>query len=201
MLKLPALAGIFIVCCSCAPRAQVPGVQLPPAQAATIQMDTGQTAPAQAADPPAPAQTASPASAYEAQLFARINDLRAQGYACPSGWHPAVGALTYANDNAAAARQQALYMAATGKITHTGADGSSPRVRAASYGVRALSVSEIIYLNAGGPFERAVQWWLHSAVHCDVLMNARYAYAGAAVVPGVHGTASVMVFSGSQAPK
>lgn len=199
MLKLRALAGVLVVCCSCAPRTQLTGV---PAQTVPIQVAPAPTAPVQPLpDQSAPNETAlaqpTPApSGYEAQLFARINELRAQGYPCPTGWHPPVGALTYAADNAAAARQQANYMAATGKITHTGADGSSPRVRAASYGVRATRMSEIIYLSASGPPEGAVQWWLHSAVHCDVLMNARYAYAGAAVVPGLHGLAQVMVFSG-----
>ncbi len=192
MLKLRALAGVLVLCCSCAPRAQLAGAQTVPVQTPLVQAAPDQPI----SDQTALAQPVTAPVSYEAQLFARINQLRAQGYLCPTGWHPPVGPLSYAPDNAAAARQQALYMAATGKITHTGSDGSSPRVRAAAYGVRAVSVSEIIYLNVSGPEEKAVQWWLHSAVHCDVLMNARYFYAGAAVVPGQHGLAQVMMFSG-----
>ncbi|AFZ67509.1 CAP domain-containing protein [Deinococcus peraridilitoris] len=134
-------------------------------------------------------------SNVETQLLARINEVRAQGYNCPTGRRAAQDPVAYKPVNSTAARVQALYMASTGRVTHTGADGSSPKVRAASYGVQSPSLSEIIYLNVDGPIERAVQWWLHSAVHCNVIMDGRYNFAGVSVVNGPRGKAHVMVFS------
>ena len=63
----------------------------------------------------------------------------AAGSATP---RPRSAALTFMSAQAAAARVQAAYMAQTGRISHTGAGGTSPRVRAASAGVRGSSMSE-----------------------------------------------------------
>ena len=141
------------------------------------------------------ASVANAQSSMETQLLSRINEVRASGYNCPTGRRAAQPPVTHKTVNSEAARAQAMYMATTGRVTHTGSDGSSPRVRAASYGVQSPSVSEIIYLNVNGPVERAVQWWLHSAVHCNVIMEGRYHYAGVGVVNGPRGKAHVMVFS------
>lgn len=86
-------------------------------------------------------------------------------------------------------------MGSSGRISHFGAGGSTPRIRAASTGVRAASVTEIIYLGAGLNLAAAVNWWLHSPIHCSVLTDARYTRAGAGVVQGRRGTAYVVVLS------
>ncbi|MVN87209.1 CAP domain-containing protein [Deinococcus sp. HMF7620] len=135
-------------------------------------------------------------SSAESQLVARLNDVRGQGVSCPgSGKRPVAGRLTYTPELAAAARVQAGYMSSTGRISHTGAGGSTPRVRAASTGVNAVSVTEIIFMGGGVNPESAIRWWLNSAVHCFWMNEARYTNVGAAVVQGSRGTAYVMVLS------
>lgn len=138
------------------------------------------------------------AQSLESQLLARLNDLRAAGVRCPSGAKAPAPRLTYSATLASAAQQQALYMASTGRITHYGPNGSTPKVRAASFGERATSVTEIIYMNAAGPIDRAVTWWLNSAVHCNIFTDARYASAGVSVLTGARGTAYVVVFSSNR---
>lgn len=139
------------------------------------------------------AQAQTPA---EARLLAELNRARAQGVTCPGlGRRPVAVPLAASGAHALAARMQAGYMSSSGRITHTGVGGSTPRVRAASTGVRAVSVTEIVYLGAGVNPEAAVRWWLNSPVHCSVLTDARYTHAGASVVQGARGTASVVVLS------
>ena len=134
-------------------------------------------------------------STDEARLLQLVNELRSTGVRCPTANRSAAAPLSFSGTLAEAARQQGLYLATTGRITHTGPDGSSPRVRAASYGVNAVSVTEIIYLNVSGPVDRAVQWWTGSAIHCLVMTDARYTHAGVNVVRGPRGTAFVVVLS------
>ena len=132
----------------------------------------------------------------EPQLLARLNGIRAQGVNCPgSGRRPVAPALSYSSPHAGAAQLQARYMAASGRVTHTGLGGSTPRVRAASTGVNATSVTEIVYMGAGSNPEQAMRWWLGSAVHCYWMTEGRYTHAGASVVRGARGTAYVIVLS------
>ncbi|UBV41642.1 CAP domain-containing protein [Deinococcus taeanensis] len=135
-------------------------------------------------------------SSAESQLIVRLNQVRAQGVTCPgSGHRPSAGPLTYTPALAAAARLQAGYMGSTGRISHTGAGGSTPRIRAASTGVNAVSVTEIIYMGGTLNPESAIRWWLNSPVHCFWMNEGRYTHVGAAVIPGSRGTAYVMVLS------
>ena len=82
----------------------------------------------------------------ESALLSGVNALRAQGISCAGAFRPRSAPLIWTASNSAAARLQATYMAQTGRISHTGAGGTSPRVRAASTGVRGPNMSEIIYL-------------------------------------------------------
>ncbi|CAM3915795.1 CAP domain-containing protein [Deinococcus frigens] len=135
-------------------------------------------------------------ASLEAQLLARLNQIRAQGVSCPgSGRRPVAGALSFNARHALAARLQAGYMGTSGRVTHTGQNGSTPRVRAASTGVNATSVTEIVYMGSGLNTEGAVRWWLGSPVHCYWMTERRYTHAGASVVRGAHGTAYVIVLS------
>lgn len=140
--------------------------------------------------------TAFAQTSAESQLLARLNQVRAQGVTCPgSGRRPAAGALAFSNTHAQAARIQANYMTSSGRITHTGANGTTPRIRAASTGVNAVSVTEIIFMGTGLNPEAAIQWWLHSPVHCFWMNEARYTHAGASIVQGSRGTSYVVVLS------
>ena len=139
---------------------------------------------------------ASASSTAEGQLLTRLNQIRAEGVSCPgSGIRPVAGALQASELHAASALKQASYMAGSGLITHTGPGGTTPRVRAASTGIQSVSVTEIVYLGSGLDSEAAMQWWLHSPVHCFYMTDSRYTTAGASVVRGSRGTAYVMVLT------
>lgn len=132
----------------------------------------------------------------EAHLLARLNEVRTQGVTCPgSGRRPAASALGSSVPHAQAARLQSGYMAATGQVTHTGAGGSSVRVRAASTGVNATSVTEIVFMGSGLDPEQAMRWWLGSATHCYWMTEGRYTHAGTSITQGARGTAYVIVLS------
>lgn len=133
-------------------------------------------------------------SPAEAQVLAGLNAARAQGVTCPaSGRRPVAAALTASAAHALAARNQAAHMSSRAGVTHVGAGGTTPRVRAASVGVRAVSVTEIIYMGTNP--QGALSWWLASPLHCAILTDPRYTHAGAAVVQGARGTAYVVVLS------
>ncbi len=135
-------------------------------------------------------------SSAEVQLLVGLNQARARGVTCPAvGRRPVAAPLPASPAHAFAARTQAGYMSSSGRISHVGTGGSTPRVRAASTGVTAVSVTEIVYLGSGVDPRGAVRWWLHSPVHCAVLTDARYTHAGASVVQGSRGTAYVVVLS------
>lgn len=145
---------------------------------------------------PAPGSTIQAPSSAEGQLLARLNQIRAAGVNCPErGPRPATAALRLAAPHAAAALRQASYMAQSGEVSHIGPGGTTPRVRAASSGIQTVSVTEIIYLGSRLDPEAAVQWWLHSPLHCSVMTDGRYTTAGASVVRGNRGTAYVMVLT------
>jgi len=135
------------------------------------------------------------AAGSESVLLAGVNALRAQGIRCAGVARPRSAPLIWTAANNAAARLQASYMAQTGRISHTGAGGSSPRVRAASTGVRGGNMSEIIYLNMGLNAQQAVNWWRNSPVHCYAMTNPLYTKAGMSIVQAGRGTAYVMVLS------
>jgi uncharacterized protein YkwD len=136
------------------------------------------------------------ASSAESQLLARLNELRAQGVVCPgSGSRPVAGALKASEPHGLSALKQASYMAGSGVISHTGPGGTTPRLRAASTGINTVSITEIVYMGSGLDPEAAMQWWLHSPVHCFYMTDVRYRTAGASVVRGSRGTAYVMVLT------
>lgn len=144
---------------------------------------------------PGLAQAAGSSSA-ESQLITRLNQIRAAGVTCPgSGQRPAAEALVPSGLHALSAFKQASYMAASGVVGHTGPGGTTPRVRAASTGIRSVSVTEIVYMGGGLDPESAIQWWLHSPVHCYYMTDQRYTTAGASVIRGSRGTAYVMVLT------
>ncbi|MFK7603500.1 CAP domain-containing protein [Deinococcus sp. SM5_A1] len=143
-----------------------------------------------------PAVQAQAQATPEAQLLARLDEIRTQGVSCPgSGRRPVASALSVSAPHAQAARLQAGYMTSSGRITHTGQNGSTPRIRAASTGVNATSVTEIVYMGTGLDTEQAMRWWLGSATHCYWMTEGRYTHAGASVVRGPRGTAYVIVLS------
>jgi len=141
-------------------------------------------------------QTVASSTSAEGQLLTRLNEIRAAGVNCPgSGPRPVAAALLPSGLHALSALKQASYMAQSGVVTHTGPGGTTPRLRAASTGIQSVSVTEIVYMGSGLNPEAAMQWWLHSPVHCFYMTDGRYTTAGASIVQGNRGTAYVMVLT------
>ncbi|WP_395576451.1 CAP domain-containing protein [Streptomyces sp. BK79] len=85
-----------------------------------------------------------------------------------------------------AARGHSAAMARRHRLTHTGADGSSPadRMRAAGYRVRSAGEN----VTAGsGTAEAAVSVWMRSAPHRAILLTCRFTHAGVGRAQGSGG--------------
>jgi len=89
-------------------------------------------------------------------LLGRINGLRAS---------LGLPAYTFNGTLAAAALNQAQYMANTGQISHTQSDGSTPSSRAAAAGYGGRWVSENIYAGSSARVADAWNFWLNSPIH------------------------------------
>lgn len=84
----------------------------------------------------------------------------------------------YSSALAAAAQNQANYMAANSVFTsHIGAGGSTPQSRAAAAGYVGR-VSENIVGGTGMTAARGLNWWVNSPVHYNTLITNRYQEAG-----------------------
>lgn len=118
-------------------------------------------------------------------LLGRINGLRGSlglpGYTLN-------GALS------AAALNQAQYMANTGQISHTQADGSTPRSRASAAGYTGAWVSENIYAGTSAGVGDAWTFWLNSPIHYRGMTNPNYQEIGIASASSSWGRAFVLVF-------
>jgi hypothetical protein len=118
-------------------------------------------------------------------LLARINGLRA-----------ALGLAPYSLNGAlsSAALNQAAWMAATGQISHTQPDGSTPSSRAQANGYPSSAVSENIYMGTRATADSAWQWWLSSPVHYRGITNPSFTEVGIGSAAGEFGSAFVLVF-------
>jgi hypothetical protein len=118
-------------------------------------------------------------------LLGRINGLRGSlglpGYTLN-------GALS------AAAANQAQWMASTGQISHTQADGSTPSSRAAAAGYGGSWVSENIYMGSSAGVVDAWTFWMNSPIHYRGMTNPNYQEIGIASASGNRGRAFVLVF-------
>lgn len=124
-------------------------------------------------------------------LFNRVNGLRASLGLAPYRLNSAL---------AAAAQDHAQWMAATGQVTHTRSDGSTPRTRAAAYGYSSSWVSENIYMGGLATADDAWNFWLNSAIHYAGMTNRQYQEIGVGVASGPEGQAFVLVFGNPGPP-
>ncbi|CAM5281259.1 hypothetical protein STENM36S_09130 [Streptomyces tendae] len=85
-----------------------------------------------------------------------------------------------------AARGHSAAMARSGRLTHTGADGSSPADRMRQAGYRVASAGENLTAGSDGA-EAAVAVWMRSAPHRHILLTCRYTHAGVGRVKGSGG--------------
>ncbi len=112
-------------------------------------------------------------TAVEAQsasaIFQQVNQFRQNNGLIP---------FQYSNALAAAAQNQANYMAAnTVFSSHIGAGGSTPQSRAAAAGYVGR-VSENIVGGTGMTAASGLNWWSNSPVHYNTLITSRYQEAG-----------------------
>ena len=102
-------------------------------------------------------------------IFQEVNQFRINNGLVP---------FQYSNALAAAAQNQANFMAANGIFTsHIGAGGSTPQSRAAASGYVGR-VSENIVGGTGMTAPRGLNWWVNSPVHYNTLVTSRYQEAG-----------------------
>lgn len=94
----------------------------------------------------------------------------------------------------AAAVDHSAEMARTGVMTHSGADGSTPRVRLLDHGVSPRRTAE----NVAVGFDAAgvVDAWLASPGHRAAILDCRLDVVGIAGVPGAGGLYWTQVFAG-----
>lgn len=119
------------------------------------------------------------------ELYRRINNLRTSLGLAPYSLNPILSA---------AALDQAQWMLATGSVSHTRPDGSSPRSRAAAAGYNSNVVSENIYMGSMASVDTAWTFWINSSVHYAGLTNRNYTEVGIGVARDGGGAAFVLVF-------
>jgi LysM repeat protein len=116
-----------------------------------------------------------PATAQEdpaTAVFGFVNNVRASQGLPPFRYQAAL---------AAAAQNQANWMASTGIYSHTQTDGSTPYSRAVAAGYpSAGSVSENIVGGTKLSPRGGVIWWENSPVHYNTMVSTRYVEAGTA---------------------
>lgn len=102
-------------------------------------------------------------------IFQEVNQFRTNNGLVP---------FQYSNALAAAAQNQANFMAANTIFTsHIGSGGSTPQSRTAAAGYVGR-VSENIVGGTGMTAARGLNWWVNSPVHYNTLITSRYQEAG-----------------------
>lgn len=111
------------------------------------------------------------------RMVAAVNRQRRQAGCSPVRLHAALGR---------AARAHSAAMARGHRLTHTGADGSSPADRMRAAGYRVASAGENVTAGSGTA-EAAVAVWMRSAPHRDILLTCAYTHAGVGRAKGSGG--------------
>lgn len=120
------------------------------------------------------ADTAVAQSGPEQEILSLVNQLRASYGLPPFTWN---GQL------AAAAQNQATYMAANNIYSHTGAGGSSPQSRAAAAGYPGRATENIVGGTNLTPGQGVI-WWQNSPIHFNTLISPQYSEVGIARATG-----------------
>lgn len=99
---------------------------------------------------------------YVNQIASAINQERASA---------GLPALTINTILTNAAQAHAADMACSGRISHTGSDGSSAYARILASGYSPSYSEEIIY--GGGSPQAAMTWWMNDQIHRDAILNPK----------------------------
>jgi uncharacterized protein YkwD len=111
--------------------------------------------------------------AAEASVISLINAKRAEA---------GCAAVTADGQLSAAALRHAKDMRANGVTDHTGSDGSTPAVRIADAGFAGTGTGEILYRSSRGDAAGAVESWMDSPGHRDIITDCAFTHAGAGVL-------------------
>ncbi len=119
-------------------------------------------------------KTAVAQGAAEQEILALVNQLRGSYGLPPFVWNAQL---------AAAAQNQANYMAANNIYSHTGAGGSSPQSRATAAGYPGRATENIVGGTNLTPGQGVI-WWQNSPVHFNTLISPQYIHVGIARAAG-----------------
>lgn len=117
------------------------------------------------------------ASNAEDALLDAVNEVRRVGTVCAGVVRPPALPLALASELRCASRAHARDLATTGRLSHTGRDGSTTLERIGAAGYEDFPRHELLAAN----FTRAqdvVDAWLASELHCDALLDPTLADAG-----------------------
>jgi uncharacterized protein YkwD len=118
--------------------------------------------------------SASAQAGPQSEILRLVNQVRA-GYGLPPFvWNDAL---------AAAAQNQANYMAGNNIYSHTGANGSSPQSRAQAAGYPGRATENIVGGTDLSP-NQGVIWWQNSPTHFNTMISQRYIHAGVGFAQG-----------------
>ena len=120
-------------------------------------------------------------------LLGRIGALRRQNGLAPLELNDQLGA---------AAQRHSQDMANTGRVDHTGSDGSTPerRIRESGYAATLVAWGENIYGGGIAAVDDAWRFWTTSPVHRDNLLSERYREIGIGMVTSANGTYYTLEF-------
>jgi LysM repeat protein len=108
------------------------------------------------------------------QVLNLVNDLRIRNGLPPFEWDQRL---------AAAAQNQANYMAANNVYSHTGAGGSTPQSRASAAGFPGRATENIVGGTNLTPGQGVV-WWINSPIHLNTLLAPHYSHVGIGTAQG-----------------
>jgi uncharacterized protein YkwD len=123
---------------------------------------------------PAKTVPANAQSGPNAEILRLVNQVRA-GYGLPP--------FTWDATLAAAAQNQAGYMATNNIYSHTGAGGSSPQSRASAAGYPGYATENIVGGTGLTP-SQGIVWWQNSPSHFNTMISQRYVHAGVGFAQG-----------------
>lgn len=117
------------------------------------------------------------------RVLGHVNAARAEPRRCGGKRLAAVPPLTQSAVLDGVALAHARDMAASGRMSHAGADGSTPGVRATRAGYRWRVIGENVAF--GQPTaDRVVASWLESPHHCENIMDPDFTEMGIGVAAG-----------------
>jgi uncharacterized protein YkwD len=123
---------------------------------------------------PAKTVPATAQSGLNSEILRLVNQVRA-GYGLPP--------FTWDATLAAAAQNQAGYMATNNIYSHTGAGGSSPQSRASAAGYPGYATENIVGGTGLTP-SQGIVWWQNSPIHFNTMISQRYIHAGVGFAQG-----------------